>query len=647
MNSGIQPVPSVRRQEHLESGGPIGIRGLSHLEECEPQQVGVTSIRWLMRLIGGILLTCSITLWGEAQDSQPTDGQAKQVADPLLAQRLRTPQATLRSFIDAVNSDQMSEAAQALDLSDLDKDIAFNKGPELAFKLKGVLDRMFTIDYSEIPDDPAMSEPFSLGEVGNLRGLVGQRLEDAATIILVRKPDGLWRFSQETVGEIESLWKRWKDRPRIEGLAADTAAQEPFSLWLESRLSNWFPGEYLLLPNYQWVCLLFLIAIGFLADGLTRWLLGQLTILWFRYWVGDREYQPQGGLWKPVGLLSQAYVWYFGTWLIGLPVNVLSIVVAVVRAFTAFAAVWTGFRLIDLLSNYLHKKAQATATKLDDLMIPIISKSLKVAIVCVSFVVIADIMGWRITGVLTSLGIGGVAVAFAAKDTLGNFFGSLMVLVDRPFEIGDWIIADGVEGTVETVGLRSTRVRTFYNSLITVPNVTFTTAKVDNMGRRRYRRISTRLGVQYDSRPEQIEAFCEGIRELIRRHPYTRKDYYHVYFNAFGDSALEILLYCFLDCPDWAVELRERHRLLLDIFRLADELNVSFAFPTRTLHLVPETTRPGQPGNWKDPHQAGREIAARVAGPALSPQQRPGRVEFPPGPLGWDASDLADLEGDG
>ena len=94
------------------------------------------------------------------------------------------------------------------------------------------------------------------------------------------------------------------------------------------------------------------------------------------------------------------------------------------------------------------------------------------------------------------------------------------------------------------------------------------------------------LGLTYDTPPEKIEAFCEGLRELIRNHPHTRKDYYHVYLNQFNGSSLDILLYCFIDCSDWAIELRERQRLFLDIIRLAAKLEVQFAYPTQTLHMA-------------------------------------------------------------
>ena len=186
-----------------------------------------------------------------------------------------------------------------------------------------------------------------------------------------------------------------------------------------------------------------------------------------------------------------------------------------------------------------------------------------------------------------------------------------------------------MEGTVESVGFRSTRVRTFYNSLISVPNSRFTTSSVDNFGRRRYRRFKTVIGLQYDTKPEQLDAFCEGVRELIRRHPYTRKDYYHVYLNDLSDSALDVLLYCFFECPDWSIELRERHRLLVDVMRLSERLGVQFAFPTRTIQMfqgVPSSAEKSV--DWSDPGGLGVREAMQIAGPAVSDESRPGSVEF-------------------
>ena len=418
-----------------------------------------------------------------------------------------------------------------------------------------------------------------------------------------------------------------------DGAGAEELQESEVARAWQQRLRSVFPAglteNSILLPYYQWISLLVVIFAGILVDWFVRSFFNRLVIRWLRMAKIQFDEEIERGVWKPVGLLSMAIVWYLGMVIIGLPREVLVVLLLAVQFFAVVAAVWTGFRIIDLLSSFLLKKASKTQTKFDDLLIPLVSRTLKVFVGCIGVVSFAEAFNLPIAGLISGLGIGGVALAFAAKDTVANLFGSLTVLVDRPFEIGDWIITDGAEGSVETVGMRSTRVRTFYNSLITIPNSNLTTAVVDNMGRRRYRRIKTTLGLQYDTRPERIEAFCEGIRELIRRHPYTRKDYFHVYFNQFSASSLDVLLYCFIECPDWAIELRERQRLFLDILRLADALGVSFAFPTQTLHLHQEQSDGPQPTPLGDsPLTAGKRLAAQVAGPPATPQTRPGGVEY-------------------
>lgn len=387
--------------------------------------------------------------------------------------------------------------------------------------------------------------------------------------------------------------------------------------------------KHLGLYLYQWICLLALIFLGFVADRLVRWLLHSLTKTWFKVVGDERVETADWKLWKPLGLLTQALVWYCGTELLGLPEVVQTVLLYGLKVFTIVAAIWTAFLVIDIISAFLAKKALGTDTKFDDLLIPLVSKSLKVFAVCIGLITCAQTFNLPIAGLLGGLGIGGAAIAFASKDAISNLFGSVTVLTDRPFEIGDWIKTEGVEGTVESVGFRSSRVRTFYNSLVTLPNSRLTTAIVDNMGRRTYRRITATLGVQYDTTPEQIDAFCEGVRELIRRHPYTRKGYYHVYLNGFSDSSLDIMLYCFVECPDWSVELREKHRLFVDIIKLAEGLGVSFAFPTNTLHLYQEQHASADAAaDLSQPDQAGQRMAATLAGPLLPADERPGGVEF-------------------
>jgi len=571
-------------------------------------------------------------------------GDSKEAAvDPTLAETLANPRATMGAFLETMNEGNPSEAARCLDLSHLDKQTAAVKGPEYAYKLKETLNRMAQIDPSAVPDDRDAEEPFVVGSILADK-LQGSDAADANLIVISRDNNGLWRFANSTVTEIDRLYDRWKDRPEVEGAVK---SKEPFPLWLRKQFPERLRATSFLLPHYQWICLAALVFLGFLADLVTRFLMHYLNRAWLKLIKSVDQIQTERKLWRPVGLLAQALVWYGGTTLIGLPELALMILLTGLKLFAVVAAVWTAFLLVNLFSAFVATKAARTDTKFDDLLIPLISKSLKALAVVIGVLMCAEAFELPIMGLLGGLGVGGIALALASKDAVSNFFGSVTVMVDRPFEIGDWVITNDVEGTVETVGFRSTRIRTFYNSLITVPNCLLTTAIVDNMGRRRYRRIKAMLGLEYNTTPAQIEAFCEGIRELIRRHPYTRKDYYHVYLNALSDSSIDVLLYCFVQTPDWAVELREKHRLFVDIMKLASDLRVSFAFPTRTLHMFnEEPSDTGPPEPLSEPASAGQQVAARIVGPPLPPTKRPGPVRFTgPTPVESDEpDDLADAD---
>jgi len=270
--------------------------------------------------------------------------------------------------------------------------------------------------------------------------------------------------------------------------------------------------------------------------------------------------------------------------------SVLSFCLTLAQVLTYVAFIWLGLRLTSYVEVFLVEKSKKTALTFDDLLAPLMSKTIKVLLLVVGLISIAEILNLPLASLLTGLGIGGIAIAMAAKDTIANIFGSLTVVTDRPFSIGDWVKINDVEGTVEHLGFRSTRIRTFYNSLVSVPNSVLLTASVDNLGERHYRRFKTMLSVTYDTSVESLEAFTAGIRELIALHTNTRKDNYIVRLNEFSASSLDILLYVFFETPTWEAELLVREQLMLDIIRLAQKLNVEFAFPTQTLHLNQDST---------------------------------------------------------
>ena len=295
---------------------------------------------------------------------------------------------------------------------------------------------------------------------------------------------------------------------------------------------------------------------------------------------------------RPVGLVAFAAVWVAGLPLLGLSGTPTDVFVRTGKVALAVGFSVFSYHLVDYAFFLLEHRARRSRNTLDDLLVPFLRKSAKLAAVVVGAVVTGNALTLNMTNVIAGLGIGGLAFAFAAKDAIANLFGSLTIILDRPFRIGDWVVVDGgTEGTVEEVGVRSTRIRTFYDSLVSVPNGALANLSIDNYGSRTYRRLSTTVGLQYDTPPDKVEAFCEGVRDVIRSHPRTRKDYFHVYLNGLGGHSLDVMLYVFWRVPDWSTELAERHRLLVDVLRLGADLGVEFAFPTQTLHLFDETPR--------------------------------------------------------
>jgi MscS family membrane protein len=432
--------------------------------------------------------------------------------------------------------------------------------------------------------------------------------------------------------------------PAYQPQGAASGSADSLSAGLESDAPRWLDsaipealkgGEFMDLRYWQWIGLLLLIFMGIVANQVVRVLIKPVLRRSVRRLHSEVEEKRITDTVRALGLFAGAVVWLVLISALRFGGTTREVALAAVGVYAVFVGTLTGWRLTDLLADVFQHMAKRTEAKYDDILVPLLRKTLKVFIIAFGVIYGAQHLNVNIVPLITGLGIGGLAFAFAAKDTIENFFGSIAVILDRPFEVGDWVVVEGVEGTVEELGFRSTRIRTFYNSQVTVPNSTLVRAKVDNFGRRTYRRWKTYLGVQYDTSPEKLLALTEGIRELVRQHPYTRKDYYQVWCHDFGESSYNILLYVFHNVPDWATELRERERLFLDIVRLADRLGVQFAFPTRTLHMFkeeheipsPQYDVPGGSSD-NDAKNAGIKLARELTQDQPWRSEKPGPVDY-------------------
>ena len=506
---------------------------------------------------------------------------------PLTPVKLDSPRDTMRSYMSAMSDykrgmetgnrelkNRINDASRCFNLEDFPLVLRDEKGREVAILLKEVIDRVIIVDYQKIPD--VNDDPQS--------PLLRWRLKDTEITILFQESGehaGEYLFSKDTTYRAREFYNKVKHLPYLSGSGEGALYNDP---WIEAALPSWAKKQWLFYPNWQWIGLFLAILVGLIIKITIQsfvHLLKYITTKTRAQWDDKIIIAIK----RPIGMIGASAFWFFSIHLLQFEGTALTILTITVQIIFSISLIWLCYRLVNVFTEYLDRLTAKTDSSFDDQLVPLLQKALKIFVVVFGILVMFQNLGINVISVLAGLGLGGLAFALAARDMCANLFGSIMIFLDRPFNIGDWIIVNNTEGTVEEIGFRSTRIRTFYNSQVTIPNSILANANIDNMGKRRYRRIKAFFGLTYDTPPEKMEAFLEGVRNIIEANPYTRKDYYHIVFNEYGDFSLQVMLYCFLKVPDWATELVERQNIYLEVLRLAKKLEVDFAFPTQSVHV--------------------------------------------------------------
>ena len=303
---------------------------------------------------------------------------------------------------------------------------------------------------------------------------------------------------------------------------------------------------------------------------------------------------------KPVSL----FIWVYGIYVVLTPLFVhfqkpdgTNLVYSVARKAAdlgaAVALFWFVFKLVSVADFQLKKWAASTDSTIDDVLAPLFGKTLRVFIVIIGgILIIQNLTGVKIGPLLASLGIGGIAIAFAAKDSIANFFGTLTILFDKPFQLGERVIIDTVDGVVEDVGFRSTRIRTLTGHLVTIPNEKVVNSGVENIGKRPHIRWLTNITITYDTPPDRVEKAVTIIKDILTDHEGMHPDFPpRVYFNGFNDWSLNIMVIAwyhpanYWDMQEWL------QRTCLEILRRFNDEGIDFAFPSRTLYLANDDKR--------------------------------------------------------
>lgn len=265
--------------------------------------------------------------------------------------------------------------------------------------------------------------------------------------------------------------------------------------------------------------------------------------------------------------------------------KVLSVLFTVSVAATVTYAV---VRLVDVLATYAERRLFPHDAHMAQLLMPVLARSLKVFVVIIAALTTAQYLGLPITSVIAGLGIGGVAVALAAQNSLANMFGTVTILLDRPFRVGDRVQVDKYDGSVETIGLRSTRIRTLEGHLVTIPNKTMADSAINNVSLRPNIRQLMTISLTYDTSHDRMQEAVNTLREIFQQHPLTHDAW--VYWKDYGPSSLDIFVVYWCKSTVYKEFLQTLEDLNLEIKKRFDAAGLDFAFPTQTIQLVQPST---------------------------------------------------------
>ncbi len=472
-----------------------------------------------------------------------------------------SPQDAARTHLDQLQSSGIwnpSAAAACFQLSDQDE----KEAASLAIQLKQIMDaRALYVDTDGLSLDPDFKD-----EKGRQR----VQLHPNEKRVVVEKIDGKWLFPADTVAASPVMYAQ-----SFSALAGTLKQQLPpsFHKPIVMNLQGWQLTLFGLL-------LLASIIVGRLVQYL---LTSQLVRLAKRVKIEIKD-EVVSATQRPVTWATTGAVFLWGIPDLQLSIGLSETLHTVARVVLSLSMVMVAIRLVDVGTGFWAAKAETTDTRMDDQLIPLINRASKLIVVVLGLLFILQNMGVDVTSLLAGVTISGLAIALAAKDTVENLFGSAMIFIDRPFQIGDTVDISGLVGTVEEVGFRSTRLRTPVGSLVSVPNGKIANSQVDNLGARDRRRLRITLGFTYDASRDQIGAFVQQVRALFEAEEIVDEGY-EVHFVNFGDSALEVMLHAFLLVPGWTDELTTKQDLYMKVWAIADDLGLSFAFPSQSLYV--------------------------------------------------------------
>ena len=483
------------------------------------------------------------------------------------------PRSSLKGYLKAARDGDFDRAAKYLDLRYLPGRMDQSQGPQLARQLKIVLDKVIWFDLDAVSADPDGFPddglPANRDNIGRIK-----TPDKTVDLLMQRVPRGdgvlIWKISNQTVAEIPHLYEYYGYGP------------------FEESLSKIFPdAQFVGWQLWQWVLWLLNLVLAFVLAVIITWI---VNLFLSRKDTAMRQQIKRFVAW-PVRFLLWLLLEQVGLSFIGLSMTVRTLFRF--DPVLPFVMTWTALRLVDLLVFWWGERLRRSGREDAIVLLRPARTAIRITLVTAAVLFWLDNIGLKISTLLAGLGVGGLAVALAAQDTLKNLLGSIMILLDKPYKVGQRIVAKGHDGVVEEIGLRSTRMRLLTGHQTTIPNDEMARIDIENIGRRPHIRRLANIGITYDTPPEKIEKAVDIILKILDNHEGMDPEFPpRAYFSEYNPYSLNILVLYWYHPADYWGYMKFSQGVNLQIAREFQKEGIKFAFPTSTTYLSQEDGQP-------------------------------------------------------